>query len=107
MDSLAIDTNIDLLPEEWKLLKYILVTKSIAFDEQERGTFRSDYFSDYKMPIVDHLLWQDKNMPIPHGYRDEIICLLKEKIDARVYEEAQSSYWSRWFCVKRRMEIYE
>ena len=104
MNSLAIDTNADLMPEERKLLKHILVTneRSIAFDEQERGTFRSDYFTDYKMPVIDHLPWQDKNMPIPHGYRDEIIRLLKEKIDAGVYEEAQSSYRSRWFCVKKK-----
>ena len=104
MTSLAIDDNDELLPEEKKLLKHVLVRneRSIAFSEQERGTFRSDYFSDYKMPVVDHLPWQDKNMPLPQGYKDEIIRLLKEKIDAGVYEEAQSSYRSRWFCVKKK-----
>jgi transposase InsO family protein len=104
MDELAIDKNKELLPEEKKLLQHIIVTneRSIAFNEQERGTFRTDYFSDYKMPVIEHLPWQDKNMPIPQGYRDEIIRLLKEKIEAGVYEEAQSSYRSRWFCVKKK-----
>jgi len=54
------------------------------------------------MPVIDHLPWQDKNMPLPQGYRDEIIRLLKEKIKAGVYEEAQSSDRSRWFCVKKK-----
>jgi transposase InsO family protein len=101
---LGIDLRSELLPEEKRLLKHVLVVnqRSIAFAEQERGTFRRDYFSDYKMPVVDHLPWQDKNMPIPHGYYDEIIRLLKEKIDHGVYEEAQSSYRSRWFCVKKK-----
>jgi hypothetical protein len=54
------------------------------------------------MPIIDHEPWQDKNIPLPQGYKDEIIRILKEKIDAGVYEEAQSSYRSRWFCVKKK-----
>jgi transposase InsO family protein len=104
MTALGIDLKQELLPEERKLLKHILVVnqRSIAFAEEERGTFRRDYFSDYKMPMVDHQPWQDRNMPIPHGYKDEIIKLLKEKIDHGVYEEAQSSYRSRWFCVKKK-----
>ena len=104
MESLGIDNNPELWPEEKRLLQHILVLneRSIAFDEQERGTFRRDYFSDYQMPVIDHLPWQDKNMPIPQGYREEIIRLLKEKIKAGVYEEAQSSYRSRWFCVKKK-----
>lgn len=104
MESLGLDKNKTLQPEEKKLLQHILVLneRSIAFNEQERGTFRSDYFSDYKMPVVEHIPWQDKNMPLPRGYQDEIIRLLKEKIEAGVYEEAQSSYRSRWFCVKKK-----
>ena len=104
MDDLKIDENTDLSAEEKKLLKLIITLngRSIAFDEHERGTFKNSYFSDYKMPVMEHIPWQDKNMPIPPGYKDEIIRLLKEKIDAGVYEEAQSSYRSRWFCVKKK-----
>ena len=104
MASLAIDENQDLLPEEKKLLQHVIVTneKSIAFSEQERGTFGKGYFSDYKMPVIDHTPWQDKNIPLPKGYHDQIIQLLKEKIDAGVYEKAQSSYRSRWFCVRKK-----
>ena len=104
MNAIDIDSNPDLLPEEKKLLKHIIVLneRGVAFSENERGTFRSDYFSDYKMPVVDHQPWQDKNIPLPQGYKDEIIKLLKEKADAGVYEEAQSSYRSRWFCVKKK-----
>ena len=104
MNAIDIDSNPDLLPEEKKLLKHIIVLneRGVAFSENERGTFRSDYFSDYKMPVIDHQPWQDKNIPLPQGYKDEIIKLLKEKADAGVYEEAQSSYRSRWFCVKKK-----
>ena len=104
MGDLGIEGNTELSTEEQKLLQYIIKTneRSIAFDEQERGTFSSEYFSDYKMPTVEHIPWQDKNIPLPPGYKEEILRLLKEKVVAGVYEEAQSSYRSRWFCVKKK-----
>ena len=104
MADLGIDENTELSSEEKKLLQHVIVLngRSIAFDEQERGTFTNKYFTDYKMPTVEHIPWQDKNIPLPPGYREEILRLLKEKITAGVYEEAQSSYRSRWFCVKKK-----
>ena len=104
MEKLGIDGNGELQYEERKLLKHVLRLneRSIAFDENERGTFRSDYFSDYKIPVVPHTPWMDRNIPLPKGYVDEIIRMLKEKISAGVYEESQSPYRSRWFCVKKK-----
>ena len=104
MEKLALDQNPDLLPKERKLLQHVLALneRSIAFAEEERGTFRRDYFSDYQMPVMEHEPWKEKNIPLPPGYREEILRLLKEKIDAGVYEPAQSSYRSRWFCVAKK-----
>jgi len=104
MNTLAIDNNPDILDEEKKLLRHILMlnSQSIAFVEQERGTFRQDYFTDYQIPVTSHVPWMDKNIPLPPGHRDEIIRMLKEKMDGGVYEKAQSSYRSRWFCVQKK-----
>ena len=104
MDSLELEKNENLRDEEIKLLKHVLVLndRSIAFAEEERGTFRRDYFSDYKMPVVEHTPWREKNIPLPAGFQAEIMRLLKEKIAAGVYEYSQSSYRSRWFCVPKK-----
>lgn len=104
MNKLGVDDNRDLSEEERELLKHVLVLneRSIAFEENERGTFRRDYFSDYQIPVTEHVPWVDKNIPLPPGHCEEIIRLLKEKIDAGVYEKAQSSYRSRWFCVQKK-----
>ena len=104
MNKLGIDANHHIRPEEQKLLKHVLAIneRSIAFDESERGTFRQDYFSDYKIPINEHEPWMEKNIPIPPGFRDQILQMLREKIDAGVYEPTQSSYRSKWFCVKKK-----
>ena len=101
MDKLGIDENPELMEEEKRLLKHVLVLngRSITFEEHERGTFRQDYSSDYKIPITSHVPWVDKNIPLPPGHQDQIVKMLKEKIDGGVYERAQSSYRSRWFCV--------
>ena len=104
MDTLSIDANSDLSEEERRLLKHIIVLngRSIAFEENERGTFRRDYFTDYQIPVTSHVPWMEKNIPLPPGHREEIIRLLKEKMDAGVYEKTQSSYRSRWFCVQKK-----
>ena len=104
MASLGIDKRHELLPDEKKLLQYVIVMneRSIAFSEDERGTFRKDYFSDYVMPTVDHHPWTEKNIPLPNGYYDEIIQLLKDKIRAGVYERANTAYRSRWFWVAKK-----
>ena len=104
MDKLGIAENEDLTEEEKRLLRNILVLneRSIAFEEQERGTFRRSYFSDYQIPVTEHIPWMEKNIPLPPGQREEIVRMLKEKIEAGVYEKTQSSYRSRWFCVKKK-----
>ena len=104
MEELALDKHKELQPEEQKLLQHILRLneRSIAFDENERGTFRNDYFSDYVIPVVDHEPWIEKNIPLAQGHKDELIRLLKEKINAGVYERAHTAYRSRWFYVLKK-----
>ena len=104
MEDLAIDQHKELLPEEQKLLQHVIQIneRSIAFHEDERGTFRKDYFSDYIIPTVDHEPWIEKNIPLPQGYKDKLIKLLKEKIKAGVYEPAYAPHRSKWFYVKKK-----
>ena len=61
-----------------------------------------DYFSPYQIPVIEHVPWALKNIPIPPGNREKVITLLKEKIQAGVYEPSQSSYRSRWFCILKK-----
>lgn len=80
MDSLKLNENQELTLEEQMLLQHILMVNewSIAFEESERGTFRQDYFSDYQISCMEHEPWVEKNIPIPPGYREEILRLLRE-----------------------------
>ncbi|KZV78183.1 DNA/RNA polymerase, partial [Exidia glandulosa HHB12029] len=43
-----------------------------------------------------------RHIPIPHAIRDRLIELLKQKIDAGVYEPSNSAYRSGWFCVVKK-----
>jgi hypothetical protein len=104
MEELALDQHEELRPEELKLLQHILTLneRSIAFDENERGTFREEYFSDYVIPTVHHEPWIEKNIPLPQGYKAQILDLLNQKINAGVYERANTVYRAKWFCVKKK-----
>ena len=104
MDGLDVNKNGFLWPEEEKLMKYILTTHeaTLPFEEKDRGTLSQEYFSDYIMPVIPHVPWEYKNIPIPPGIRDEVIEVLRSKIEAGVYEHSQSSYRCRWFCIKKK-----
>jgi len=103
LKSLEINTGF-LTSEEEKLFNYIMKTneKALAFEDIERGTLRESYFSDYVIPTIPHNPWEYRNMPIPPGIMDQVIEVLKLKIDAGVYEPSESSYRSRWFCVVKK-----
>jgi hypothetical protein len=76
--------------------------RPLVFEDSERGTFRDDYFSPYKITMVPHVPWEYENIPIPPGILHKVIEVLKSKMEAGVYEMCQSSYQSRWFCVLKK-----
>jgi hypothetical protein len=59
---------------------------AFAFEEEERGTFNTDYFPLYEMPMVAHEPWMKKNIRIPLGQMDEVLHLLQEQFDSGKYE---------------------
>ena len=93
-----------LLPEEEKLFTHVmkLNERALAFEDIERGTLSDAYFSDYVIPTIPHRPWEYRNMPIPPGIMEQVLDVLKLKIDAGVYEPSESSYRSRWFCVVKK-----
>jgi hypothetical protein len=101
---LGINTDGFLSPDEEKLFVRVmeLNQQALAFEDAERGTFKDEYFSPYKIATVPHVPWEYKNIPIPPGILQKVIDMLKLKMEAGVYEMCQSSYRSRWFCVLKK-----
>jgi hypothetical protein len=104
LDDLQLNRYNFLWPEELKLLQHILLLNEsgLAWTEAEKGRFRDDYFSPVKIPIIEHVPWAQRNIPIPPGIQDEVIQIFKDKFAAGVYEHSDASYRSRWFCVKKK-----
>ncbi|KAF8829978.1 hypothetical protein HHX47_DHR2000155 [Lentinula edodes] len=93
-----------LWPEERKLMHHLMMEQEMGFawNDEERGKFREDFFPPVDMPVIPHTPWVEKNIPIPPGTYDEICKAVKVKIDAGVYEPSNSSYRSRWFGVLKK-----
>ena len=68
----------------------------------ERGSFKKEFFPPVSIPTVPHKPWVLRNRPIPPGLMDRVLKIIKEKLDAGVYEPSNSSYSSRWFCVLKK-----
>ncbi|KAF8811775.1 hypothetical protein BYT27DRAFT_7133755, partial [Phlegmacium glaucopus] len=74
MQDLKIHDDGFLWPEEVKLFMHVmsLNKRSLAFHQSERGTFHKEYFSPYIYPVIDHIPWVHRNIPIPPGIRDKV-----------------------------------
>ena len=90
--------------EERKLMHHFMMLQNggFAWEDQERGRFREDFFPPIDIPIVPHRPWILKNIPIPPGLYPEVCRIIKSKMEAGVYEPSNSSYRSRWFCVLKK-----
>jgi hypothetical protein len=58
-----------------KLLQHVIKLNEfgLAWKETEKGRFRDDYFSPVKIPVVEHVPWVHRNLPVPPGLLDDII----------------------------------
>jgi len=101
-----LNLNLDnfLWPEELKLVQHVLKLneRALVWTEAEKGRFRDEYFSPVKIPIVEHIPWAHKNLPIPPGILKDVIKIFQEKIASGMYEHSDASYRSCWFCVKKK-----
>jgi hypothetical protein len=93
-----------LWPEERKLVHHLVMEQNQAFawDDNERGRFREDFFPPIVIPTVEHTPWVYRNIPIPSGIYDEVCKIVQRKIEAGVYEPSNASYRSRWFTVAKK-----
>jgi len=104
MDQLGLFSSEFLWEEEKKLVANILVMneKGLAWGESEKGRFWDDYFSPVKIPVLEHILWMRKSLPIPPGIREKVIELVRKKVESGVYEPSYSSYRHQWFTVAKK-----
>ena len=91
-------------PEEIKLIHAMMKGQEMAFawDASEGGNFRTDFFPPVKFPVLPHVPWVEKDIPLPPGIRNEVCRIIKDKINAGVYEPSSSSYRSKWFTVIKK-----
>src|SRR5580698_5322739 len=91
-------------PQERLLFHWLMKEQEMGFawNAEESGTFREDFYPPVKFPVLPHEPWVERNIPIPPGIFNEVCKVIKTKIDAGVYEPSSSSYRSKWFCVVKK-----
>ena len=69
-----------------------LQEKGFAWSPKEGGNFKGEFFPAVKIPMEPHKPWVEQNIPIPPGIYEEVCRIIKDKIDAGVYEPSNASY---------------
>src|SRR6266704_3679632 len=93
-----------LTEEEWHLLHHFMMVHNEAFTwtDEERGSFKTEYFPPIDILTILHKPWIQKNILIPPGIYDQVCEIIQMKIKAGVYELSNASYQSHWFCVAKK-----
>jgi hypothetical protein len=93
-----------LWPEEMKCLHDIIRNheQAFAWNDDERGSFRKDFFPPIEFPLVEHEAWVERSIPIPRGQLEEFCKIIKKRLDAGVYEPSNASYRSKFFGVLKK-----
>jgi hypothetical protein len=68
--------------------------EEFAWDDSERGQFHTDFFPPVDFPVVKHIPWVEKNIPIPPELFKEVCKIVHTKLAAGMYEPSNSSYHS-------------
>src|SRR6266850_2652894 len=104
LNGLVLNAHNFLWPEKLKLLQHILKVNELglAWTEAEKGQFLDEYFSPVKIPVVEHIPWVQRNIPIPFRTLAEVIQIFKDKYTAGMYEHSNALYHSQWFCIEKK-----
>jgi len=65
--------------EEEKLVYYLIKLQEFTFAriEDKKGKFLSDYFDPVVIPIVKHITWGPKNIPIHPSIFSRVVKIIK------------------------------
>lgn len=102
-DKMNVDPANFLWPQERELVyQFTLLHKTaFAWDETEKGSFLQKYFLAIKIPVIEHMPWVDRSIPIPPGIQPKVMQHLQDKIASGIYNLSNLSYRSGWFCVPK------
>jgi len=77
LDELRLNRDNFLWPEELKLVQHVLKVnkRALAWTDTEKGQFKDEYFAPIKIPVIKHVPWAQKNLPIPPGILEKVIKL--------------------------------
>ena len=73
-----------------------------AWDKTEKGSFKKPYFSPVKIPVIKHIPWTQKNIPIATIIRPQVISYVKAKVDSAIYKPSNAPYRWNWFPVPKK-----
>ncbi|CAD6955406.1 hypothetical protein CF335_g7724 [Tilletia laevis] len=106
LDELDLDPDKMLNEEERKILIAVIRQNelALAFDETEKGVIDADIVSPVKIPVVEHMPWHHRNIPIPAAIKEDVLRLLQDKIDSGLYEPSSAGYTSKWFAVAKKQK---
>ncbi|EPZ30889.1 Ribonuclease H-like domain-containing protein [Rozella allomycis CSF55] len=93
-----------LLPNEKEYFKEILkpFDKVFAFEESHKGRMNPELIPPVYISTIDHIPWKLKSSQYVAKDEEEVIELLKQKLESGVIEWCNSPYSNPWFVFRKK-----
>jgi transposase InsO family protein len=78
------------------------VDGAFAFEDREMGLLKTSVEPPIRVPMVPHIPWSHAPYPVPRALHDQVVELLKKKMEAGVIEPSIGGYANRWFVVQKK-----
>ena len=98
----------DLSVEEHNVFLEVLFNyeSGIAFDFIEKGRFLDDVKPLHLIPTMLYIPWQAKSFKMPKALEQEVVQIIKDRIDCGALERSFGSYRNPWFLVPKKTGKY-
>jgi hypothetical protein len=78
---------------------------ALAFTDAECGMFSCEFYPDYEILVIEHILWVQPPSRVPKAIEETVQKMLLDQKAAGKYEYSAASYHSRIFTVLKKLGL--
>ena len=99
-----LDVGDEITPEERIFFEEMLLNreKAIAFDWKECGRVHEDVSPPIVIKTVPHRAWQSPGIACPKALREQMMEMLRDRLERGVLERCFGPYRNPWFLVSKK-----
>ncbi|RKP33733.1 hypothetical protein BJ085DRAFT_5536, partial [Dimargaris cristalligena] len=78
------------------------VDQVFAFNKTHLGMVKPEFAPPIRVATVPHTPWNFKPFAVPRAMHDQVVAMLRDRLESGVIEPSEGPYASRWFTLLKK-----